>query len=98
MQRKRSQAGIVRKGMQRTAAFFTIPVLQQERPMIELTKLQNAKIVVNADMIEFVESTPDTLITTSTGKKLMVQESVEKVIELVIAYRRRCLTTPRKRS
>lgn len=65
--------------------------------MIELTKLQNAKIVVNADMIEFVESTPDTLITTSTGKKLMVQESVEKVIELVIAYRRRILTTPRKR-
>lgn len=65
--------------------------------MIELTKLQNAKIVVNADMIEFVERTPDTLITTSTGKKLMVQESVEKVIELVIAYRRRILTTPRKR-
>ncbi len=65
--------------------------------MIELTKLQNAKIVVNAEMIEFVESTPDTLITTSTGKKLMVQESVEKVVELVIAYRRSCLTTPRKR-
>ena len=65
--------------------------------MIELTKLQNAKIVVNADMIEFVESTPDTLITTSTGKKLMVQESVEKVIEMVIAYKRRCLANPRKR-
>ena len=66
--------------------------------MIELTKLQNAKIVVNAEMIEFVESTPDTLITTSTGKKLMVQESVEKVIEMVIAYKRKCLETPRKRT
>jgi flagellar protein FlbD len=66
--------------------------------MIELTKLQNAKIVVNADMIEFVESTPDTIVTTSTGKKLMVQESVETVIELVIAYKRRCLTTPRKKA
>ncbi|MCC6395757.1 MAG: flagellar FlbD family protein [Bacteroidetes bacterium] len=66
--------------------------------MIELTKLQNAKIVVNADMIEFVEATPDTIVTTSTGKKLMVQESVEKVIELVIAYKRRCLTTPRKKA
>lgn len=65
--------------------------------MIELTKLQNTKIVVNAELIEFVERTPDTLITTSTGKKLMVQESVEKVIELVVAYRRQCLTTPRKR-
>lgn len=66
--------------------------------MIELTKLQNAKIVVNAELIEFVERTPDTLITTSTGKKLMVQESVEKVIELVIAYKRQCLTNPRKRA
>ena len=58
--------------------------------MIELTKLQNAKIVVNAELIEFVESTPDTLITTTTGKKLMVKESVEEVIEAVIAYKRRC--------
>ena len=65
--------------------------------MIELTKLQNAKIVVNAELIEFVESTPDTLITTTTGKKLMVKESVEEVIKLVIAYKRRCASTPRKR-
>jgi flagellar protein FlbD len=65
--------------------------------MIELTKLQNAKIVVNADLIEFVESTPDTLITTTTGKKLMVKETVEEVMDAVIAYKRRCLTTPRKR-
>lgn len=65
--------------------------------MIELTKLQNTRIVVNADLIEFVESTPDTLITTTTGKKLMVKESVEEVMKLVIAYRRLCLTTPRKK-
>ena len=64
--------------------------------MIELTKLQNAKIVVNADLIEFIESTPDTLITTTTGKKLMVRESVEEVVKAVIDYKRRCLTTPRK--
>jgi flagellar protein FlbD len=64
--------------------------------MIELTKLQNLKIVVNAELIEFVESTPDTLITTTTGKKLMVKETVEEVIEAVIAYKRRCLTLPQK--
>jgi flagellar protein FlbD len=64
--------------------------------MIELTKLQNAKIVVNAELIEFVESTPDTLITTTTGKKLMVRETVEEVVAAVIEYRRRCITTPRK--
>ena len=66
--------------------------------MIELTRLQNTKIVVNAEMIEFVESTPDTIITTSTGKKLMVQESVEEVVERVIAYKRRCLATRPQRS
>jgi flagellar protein FlbD len=65
--------------------------------MIELTKLQNSKIIVNAELIEFVESTPDTLITTTTGKKLMVKESVEEVIKMVIAYKRRCLATQRKR-
>lgn len=64
--------------------------------MVELTKLQNAKIVVNAELIEFVESTPDTLITTTTGKKLMVKETVEEVVEAVIAYKRRCLTIPQK--
>jgi flagellar protein FlbD len=65
--------------------------------MIELTKLQNSKIVVNAELIEFVESTPDTLITTTTGKKLMVRESVDEVIKMVIAYKRRFIATPRKR-
>jgi flagellar protein FlbD len=69
----------------------------REIGMIELTKLQNAKIVVNADLIEFVESTPDTLITTTTGKKLMVRESVDEVVKAIIEYKRRCLATPRKR-
>jgi flagellar protein FlbD len=67
--------------------------------MIELTKLakqQEEKIVVNADLIEFVERTPDTLISTTTGKKLMVRESVEEVIEKVVAYRRRCIPVSRK--
>jgi flagellar protein FlbD len=67
--------------------------------MIELTKLakqQEEKIVVNADLIEFVERTPDTLISTTTGKKLMVRESVEEVIEKVVAYHRRCIPVSRK--
>ena len=58
--------------------------------MIELTKLQDQKIVVNAELIEFVESTPDTMITTTSGKKLIVKESVKEVIEKIIRYRRRC--------
>jgi len=59
--------------------------------MIEVTRLQSQKIIVNADLIEFVEETPDTMITTTTGKKLLVKESVNEVINKVIVYRRQCL-------
>jgi len=65
--------------------------------MIELTKLYNEKIVINADLIEFVESTPDTMITTTTGKKILVKEPAKEVVEKVIEYRRKCLTLPKKR-
>jgi flagellar protein FlbD len=66
--------------------------------MIELTRLNNEKVVVNADLIEFVETTPDTIISTTSGKKVMVRESVGEVIRRVIAYRRRCLLFQRKSS
>lgn len=58
--------------------------------MIELTRLHGEPIVINADLIEFVEPTPDTLISTTTGKKILVKESVEEVIGKVVEYRRRC--------
>lgn len=56
--------------------------------MIKLTLYNDSDIVVNADMIESVESTPDTLLSLNTGKKVMVKESVEDVVSKVIAYRR----------
>jgi flagellar protein FlbD len=65
--------------------------------MIELTRLNNEKVVINADLIEFVESTPDTIVTTTTGKKVMVKESVKEVTDKAIEYRRRCLSFGRKR-
>jgi len=64
--------------------------------MIELTRLNNEKIVVNADMIEFLERTPDTLVTTTTGKKLMVKETIDEVVEKVIAYHHRSRAVVRK--
>ena len=56
--------------------------------MIKLSRLNGHQVVVNADLIKFVESTPDTLLTLTTGDKFMVQESVEDVIERVVFYRR----------
>jgi flagellar protein FlbD len=55
--------------------------------MIKVTKLNGREIVVNADLIEFVETTPDTLISLTTGRKIMVLEEMDDVIGRAIGYR-----------
>lgn len=62
--------------------------------MIKLTRLNDTLFVINVDLIEFVETIPDTIITTTTGKKLMVKESVDDVITRVIEFKRRCAQAP----
>jgi flagellar protein FlbD len=59
--------------------------------MVTLTKLNGATVAVNAELIETIETTPDTIITLTNGKKYLVQESADKVVDLVIEYRRRTL-------
>jgi len=58
--------------------------------MITVTRINNQPITINAEIIEFVESTPDTIITTMTGKKILVKETVKEVVEKIIEYRQRC--------
>jgi Uncharacterized protein, possibly involved in motility len=55
--------------------------------MIRLTKLSKAPFVLNCELIEVFESTPDTVITLTNGKKYVVCESVDEVIEKVIQYK-----------
>ena len=56
--------------------------------MIPLTKLNNAAFVLNAELIKFVESTPDTMITLTTGDRFIVKETSDEVIRRVIDYGR----------
>jgi len=56
--------------------------------MISLTRLSNQGFVVNADLIKFIESTPDTMITLTTGERILVKESAEEVIRRAVAYGR----------
>lgn len=56
--------------------------------MIEVTKLNDSKILINADLIELVEETPDTVITFTTGKKIVVKESRQDIKNLVISYKK----------
>ena len=55
--------------------------------MINLTKLNGSDIVLNAELIETVESRPDTIITLTDGNKIMVKESVSQVVDKTIKYR-----------
>ena len=58
--------------------------------MIEVTRLNGAQITVNSDLIETVEETPDTVITLTTGKKIIVKESRQNVKNLVILFKKEC--------
>jgi flagellar protein FlbD len=62
--------------------------------MIRLTRINHAELVVNADLIEHVETTPDTVLTMTTGQKFLVLESVEEVIHKVIAFRKAIAAQP----
>jgi flagellar protein FlbD len=56
--------------------------------MIRVTRINDAELVVNSDLIEFVEAIPETMITLTTGKKIMVRESVDEIIQRVAAFKR----------
>ncbi len=56
--------------------------------MIELTKMNGVKFLINPDVIEVVEETPDTVLTTVTGKKIIIKEGRQEVKNLVKSYRR----------
>lgn len=56
--------------------------------MIEITKLNDIKLSINAELIETVEEVPDTVITLTTGKKIFVKESRQKIENLVKSYKR----------
>lgn len=55
--------------------------------MILLTRLNGSTFVVNSDLIETIEATPDSVITLVTGKKLVVRESVAEILEKIVAFR-----------
>lgn len=59
--------------------------------MIKLHRLNGSEVVINAELIETVESVPDTLINLTTGNKYLVREAVETVVEAVTEYRNKVL-------
>jgi flagellar protein FlbD len=56
--------------------------------MIKVTRLNGSELVINADLIEFVEAIPDTIVSLVTGKKIMIKESTNDVIRKVADFKR----------
>lgn len=60
--------------------------------MIQLTRLNNQPLVVNSDLVKFVEQAPDTVITLVTGEKIVVRENVAQVLDSIVQFRRSVLS------
>jgi flagellar protein FlbD len=56
--------------------------------VIRLTRLNSQRIIVNSDLIKFIESNPDTVITLLSGDKILVHETAEEVLDRVIEFKR----------
>jgi flagellar protein FlbD len=59
--------------------------------LIEVTRINDKKMTINAELIERVEETPDTMITLTSGSKIIVKESRQEVRNLVILYKKEIL-------
>ncbi len=57
--------------------------------MIQLTRLNNSEIMINSDLIQCIEETPDSVVTLTNGHKIVVKESALDIADKVIKYKRR---------
>jgi len=57
--------------------------------MITVTKINDRDIVVNCDLIVQIETTPDTILTMTTGAKVTVRDTVDEIIDKVVAFKGR---------
>ena len=64
--------------------------------MIALTRLNGKVFILNSDLIEFLEATPDTVVSLSTGKKVVVTEEVDEIIERIVKYKKRVFSLERQ--
>ncbi len=65
-----------------------LSLYEEGENMIEITKMNGQKVLINPDLIELVEETPDTVMTLTTGRKIIVKESRQEVKNLVKLYRK----------
>lgn len=57
--------------------------------MIEVTRLNGEKFFVNPHQIEFIEKTPDTIVSLASGRKIVIKDSIESLMDRIVQYRRK---------
>jgi flagellar protein FlbD len=60
--------------------------------MIHLTRINHSSLILNSDLIEHLQATPDTLVTLTNGHTYLVLETPEEIIHKIAVYRHECLT------
>lgn len=63
--------------------------------MIRLTRLSDEAFILNADLIRYVESRPDTFITLTSGDRIVVKESMDEVVDRTVRYQQSKNLIPR---
>ena len=61
--------------------------------MIQLTRINRSSLILNADLIEHLQSTPDTLITLTNGHNYLVLETPSEIVDRIVQFRRECVTS-----
>ena len=56
--------------------------------MVRLTRINHQSMILNSDLVEHLESTPDTVITLTTGQKIVVLETPDEIVARVVEFRR----------
>jgi flagellar protein FlbD len=59
--------------------------------MILVTRLDDSELIINSDMIEFIEQTPDTIVTLSDGKKILTKQTPDELIDMIVDFRQRVM-------
>ncbi len=66
--------------------------IRKDHPVIRLTRLNGQELAVNCDLIKFIEKAPDTVLTLTSGEKIIVRETTEQIVERIVVFRRAVLT------
>ena len=93
---RRERAGLP-PGARRGAVDVGVdPAMEEKREMIRLHQGREGErpVWINAELVETVEATPDTVVTLLTGRKMLVHETPDELVALVVEYRRRINVRP----